>query len=66
MFRLACQLARSYPDAALEPATTEIIYLVCEIMDVQGQLLDVAATLAAQRGAAAYSRDYLLCPVQLS
>ena len=53
MFRLACQLARSYPDAALEPATTEIIYLVCEIMDVQGQLLDVAATLAAQRGAAA-------------
>ena len=59
-------LPRSYPDAAREPATTEIIDLDYEIMDVQGQLLDVAALLATQRGAAASSRDYLLCPVQLS
>ena len=58
-------LPRSDPDAALESATKEIIHLDYEIMDVEGQLLDMAATLAAQRGAAS-SRDYLLCPVQLS
>ena len=59
-------LPRSDPDAALEPATTEIIDFDYEIMDIQGQLLDVAATLADRRGGAASSRDYLMCPVQLS
>ena len=54
-------------DAAREPATTEIIDFDYEIMDIQGQLLDVgAATLADRRGGAASSRDYLLCPVRLS
>ena len=43
-------LPRSYPDAAREPATTEIIDLDYEIMDVQCQLLDVAVTLAVQAG----------------
>ena len=57
---------RSDPDAAREPATTEIIDFDYEIMDIQGQLLDVAATLADRRGGAASSRDYLLCPEQLS
>ena len=56
---------RSDPDAAREPATTEIIDFDFEILDVESQILDVAATLAAQRGAAS-SRDYLLCPSQLS
>ena len=46
-------LTRSDPDAAREPATTEIIDLDYEIMDVEGQLLDVAATLANRRGEAA-------------
>ena len=54
------------PDAGIEPATRENIDIDYEIMDVQGQLLDVAATLADRRGGAASSRDYLLCPVQLS
>ena len=52
-------LPRSDPDAALEPATTEIIDFDYEIMDIQGQLLDVAATLADRSGGAASSRDYL-------
>ena len=56
-------LPRSYPDAAREPATMEIIELGYEIMDVQGQLLDVAATLAVQAGGITSSRDNLLCPV---
>ena len=56
---------RSDPDAAREPATTEIIDFDYEIMDLQGQLLDVAATLAVQAGGITSSRDYLLCPVQL-
>ena len=56
---------RSDPDAAREPATTEIIDYDFKILDVESQILDVAATLAAQRGAAS-SRDYLMCPVQLS
>ena len=59
-------LPRPVADAGIEPATRENIDIDYEIMDVQGQLLDVAATLAAQRGAAASSRDYLLCPEQLS
>ena len=59
-------LPRSDPDAAREPATTEIIDIDYEIMDVESQLLDVAATLADRRGGAASSRDYLLCPEQLS
>ena len=59
-------LPRPDADAGIEPATRENIDIDYEIMDVQGQLLDVAATLAAQRGAAASSRDYLLCPEQLS
>ena len=44
-------LPRSDPDAARESPTKEIIdfdYEI-EIMDVEGQLLDVAATLAKRR-----------------
>ena len=59
-------LPRSDPDAAREPATTEIIDLDYEIMDVEGQILDVAATLAVRAGGITSSRDYLLCPVRLS
>ena len=59
-------LPRSDPDAARESATKEIIDLDYEIMDVEGQLLDVAATLAVQAGGITASRDYLLCPVRLS
>ena len=57
---------RSDPDAGIEPATRENIDIDYEIMDVQGQLLDVAATLAVQTGGITSSRDYLLCPEQLS
>ena len=59
-------LPRPDPDSGIEPATRENIDIDYEIMDVQGQLLDVAATLADRRGGAASSRDYLLCPEQLS
>ena len=59
-------LPRPVADAGIEPATRENIDIDYEIMDVQGQLLDVAATVADRRGGAASSRDYLLCPVQLS
>ena len=59
-------LPRSDPDAALEPATTEIIDLDYEFLDVESQILDVAATLAVQTAGITTSRDYLLCPVQLS
>ena len=59
-------LPRPDPDSGIEPATRENIDIDYEIMDVQGQLLDVAATLADRRGGAASSRDYLMCPVQLS
>ena len=59
-------LPRSDPVDAQEPDTKEIIDLDYEIMDVEGQLLDVAATLAVQAGGITSSRDYLLCPEQLS
>ena len=43
-------LPRPVADAGIEPATRENIDIDYEIMDVQGQLLDVAATLAVQAG----------------
>ena len=58
-------LPRPEPDSGIEPATTENIDFDYEILDVESQILDVAATLAAQRGASS-SRDYLLCPSRLS
>ena len=61
-------LPRSDPDAAREPAITEIIDLDhdYEIFDVESQILNVAATLAIQAGGITSSRDYLLCPSRLS
>jgi len=59
-------LPRSDPDAARKPATTEIIDLDYEILDVESQILYVAATLAIQAGGITSSRDYLLCPSRLS
>ena len=61
-------LRRSDADAARESATKEIIDFdyELEIMDVEGQLLDVAATPAVQAGGITSSRNHLLCPVRLS
>ena len=53
---------RSDPDAAREPATTEIIDFDYEIMDIQGQLLDVVATLAAERAQSAQQPQLYLFP----
>ena len=59
-------LPRSYPDVAQEPPTTEIIDLDYEILDVESQILNVAATLAVQTACITLSCDYLLCPSRLS
>ena len=59
-------LPRPGADAGIEPATRENINFDYEILDVESQILDVAATLAVQAGGITSSRDYLLCPEQLS
>jgi len=59
-------LPRPDADAGIEPATTENIDFDYEILDVESQILDVAATLAIQTGGITSSRDYLLCPSRLS
>ena len=43
-------LPRPDADAGIEPATTENIDFDYEILDVESQILDVAATLAIQTG----------------
>ena len=59
-------LPRPDPAAGIEQATTENIDFDYEILDVESQILDVAATLAIQAGGITSSRDYLLCPSRLS
>ena len=59
-------LPRPDPAAGIEQATTENIDFDYEILDVESQILDKAATLAIQTGGITSSRDYLLCPSRLS
>ena len=40
----------SYPKATCDPATKEIVDTEFELSDIGNQLVDVAATLAAERG----------------
>ena len=50
-------LPRPDADAGIEPATTENIDFDYEILDVESQILDVAATLAIQTGGITSSRN---------
>ena len=60
------QGALSDPKDTCYPATEEIIDIEFELFDVESKIVNVAATLAAQRGQMQSFRDYLLPQDRLS